>query len=344
MAWIISGILLIIIIVLIVNRSKQLAIDRAEAASYQKELEQLKALKKDLTLDINALHDTIEENNKKIKSIKDELTEVELQYNNAMRDRTAELDEYIRIQKDKKQKDLNQYFEVAWKDKEKEVELRYANLIDRYESYQREAAERADCATRASNEIIDEAFERATNAIEGAKEEEERFQAILAPLQQYEKDKQERLFYTIQVPDEYKEDIEFLLTTVAAKVQHPDVINKLVWSEYVKPYIDGTFKRVGIKDEPGIYKLTSLVDGKCYIGKSTNIKKRISDHYKSVVGISTIADQAVHHAIAKDGYWNWTIEPVIYCEKDRLNELEKYYIDFFKSNSFGYNRTKGGEG
>ena len=59
---------------------------------------------------------------------------------------------------------------------------------------------------------------------------------------------------------------------------------------------------------------------------------------KSVVGISTIADQAVHHAIAREGYWNWTIEPIIYCEKDKLNELEKYYIDFFKAKEFGYNK------
>ena len=65
---------------------------------------------------------------------------------------------------------------------------------------------------------------------------------------------------------------------------------------------------------------------------------------KSVVGISTIADQTVHHIIAREGYWNWTIEPIIYCEKDKLNELEKYYIDFFKSNEWGFNKTKGGEG
>ena len=342
MGWIISGILLVVVIILIINKKKQLAVDRTEAIAYQKELAQLSELEKDLILNIKTQRNTIEENNQKIKSIKDELTEVELQYNNAIRDRTAELDEYIRIQREKKQEDLNKYFQIAWKDKEKEIELQYAKLIDKYENYQKEAAERAVCATRASNEIVDEAFERANNAIEGAKEEEEKFQAILAPLQQYEKDKQERLFYTIQVPDEYKEDIEFLLTTVSAKVQHPDVINKLVWAEYVKPYIDGTFKRVGVKEEPGIYKLTSLIDGKCYIGKSTNIKKRISDHYKSVVGISTIADQAVHHAIAKDGYWNWTIEPIIYCEKDKLNELEKYYISFFKAQEFGYNKREGG--
>ena len=92
------------------------------------------------------------------------------------------------------------------------------------------------------------------------------------------------------MPDEYKEDINFLITTVSQKISHPDVINKLVWAEFVKPYIDETFKRVGIKDEPGIYKITNIENGKSYIGKSTNIKKRLADHFKSSIGIKTIAD------------------------------------------------------
>ena len=171
-----------------------------------------------------------------------------------------------------------------------------------------------------------------------------RYEGLLEPLRQYEKESQERLFYTIQVPDEYKDDIEFLITTVAQKVSHPDIINKLVWAEYVKPYIDDTFKRVGIKDEPGIYKLTNINTGKGYIGKSTNIKKRIADHFKSSIGIKTIADQAVHHEIYKTGFWNWLIEPIIYTDKDELNDLEKYYIEFFKTQEFGYNKNQGGGG
>jgi len=114
-------------------------------------------------------------------------------------------------------------------------------------------------------------------------------------------------------------------------VQHPDIISKLVWTEYVKPNIEDTFKRIEIKAEPGIYKLTSLANGKCYIGKSTNVKTRIADHFKSAVGIKSIADQAVHHAILKEGFWNWQIEIITYCDKDKLSELEKYYIEFFKA-------------
>jgi len=80
------------------------------------------------------------------------------------------------------------------------------------------------------------------------------------------------------------------LTTVAQKVQHPDIISKLVWAEYVKPNLDNTFKRIEIKPEPGIYKLTNIDNGMAYIGKSTNVKTRIADHFKSSIGITSIAD------------------------------------------------------
>ena len=170
----------------------------------------------------------------------------------------------------------------------------------------------------------------------------EKFKSIEQTLRLYDAEKQEKLFYTIQLPDEYKEDIDFLLTTVAAKVQHPDIISKLVWAEYVKPNLDNTFKRIEIKPEAGIYKITNIETGKTYIGKSTNVKTRIADHFKSSIGIQSIADQAVHHAIRKEGFWNWSIEIITYCDKDKLSELEKYYIDFFKSQEFGYNKTGGG--
>ena len=170
----------------------------------------------------------------------------------------------------------------------------------------------------------------------------EKWNSIEKTLRLYDADQQSKLFYTIQLPAEYQEDIEFLLTTVAAKVQHPDIISKLVWSKYVKPNLENTFKRLEIKNEPGIYKLTSLLNSKCYIGKSTDVKKRITDHFKSVVGIKSIADQSVHHVILKEGFWNWQIEIITYCDKDQLSELEKYYIDFFNSQSYGYNIKAGG--
>ena len=330
MAWIISGILLIALIILIIKHGQKVIIDHREADQYKIQVEQLLQRKQDLQSDIRAQTDLIDNYQKKILAVQE-------QYKKELNKKSSDLDAYFASQKQMRQSEMDTDFERLWREKEENLNNKYIKLereeLEKEHKIRQEVWENIEAARKSQDDIVTDTLYQ-----------QQRFEALLEPLKQYEKEQQERLFYTIQVPDEYKEDIEFLLTTVAEKVQHPDVINKLIWAEYVKPYIDATFKRVGIKDEPGIYKLTSLIDGKCYIGKSTNIKKRIADHMKSVVGISTIADQTVHHIIAREGYWNWTIEPIIYCEKDKLNELEKYYIDFFKSNEFGYNRTKGGEG
>ncbi len=212
------------------------------------------------------------------------------------------------------------------------------------QQFTQQAQEQVNKAEEEAREQIEELEQRKADAIKATNAQIDKFESILEALRKYDAEQQEKLFYTIQLPEEYHEDIEFLLTAVAAKVQHPDIISKLVWQEYVKPNLENTFKRIEIKGEPGIYKLTSLQNGKCYIGKSTDVKRRITDHFKSVVGIASIADQAVHHAIRKEGFWNWTIEIITYCDKEQLSELEKYYIDFFKSQEFGYNKNSGGGG
>lgn len=248
-------------------------------------------------------------------------------YQDITDNKLKEIDATIEEQRQKRQEELNKQFE----DK---AALYQKDLQDIKKAWEDETTHLAELLdnTKAETESLTAEYQA---KIEYNKK---KYESILATLAQYEKDKQAKLFYTIQLPDEFKEDIEFLLTTVAAKVQHPDIISKLVWAEYVKPNLDETFKRVEVRAEPGIYKITNIDSGKAYIGKSTNVKTRIADHFKSAVGITSIADQAVHHAIRKEGFWNWSIEVIQYCEKEKLAELEKYYIDFFKTQDFGYNK------
>jgi hypothetical protein len=326
----IIGILILIIIILIVKLSKKQIIDKNEYTTYQNSLNQLINEK-------NNLQNELTYNQNLLTDYQDKILTVQNKYREELNKKTEDLNVYFEHQKNTRQSEMDTNFERLLREKEE-------NLNVKYIKFEREELEKEHKVRQEVQDNIDAAKRSQDNILADTLYQQQRYEALLAPLKQYEMERQERLFYTIQVPDEYKEDIDFLLTTVASKVQHPDIINKLVWAEYVKPYLDSTFKRVGIEDKSGIYKLTSLINGKCYVGKSTNIKKRIADHMKSVVGIQAIADQAVHHAIAREGYWNWTIEPIIYCEKDKLNELEKYYIKFFKSQEFGYNKTGGGEG
>ena len=321
MDWIVSGILVIIIIVLIVKLSQKQKLDTIERTKYEQDVALLQHRKTTLQGDIEFCE-------KQIKRSQEE-------YRQSVEKQAQDLDN---LYKESRQRRLEQLQSEIDSIRAKSEELLQRDL----ETEQAEYDERRAALQQAYDLLIQGLEARKAEIEEEVHFQEVRFQGLLAPLQQYEKEQQERIYYTIQVPEEYRSDIDYLLTTVSQQVKHPDIISKLVWAEYVKPAMDETIKRLNIEEKGGIYKITNINTGKCYVGKSTNVKKRLQDHFKSSVGISSIADQAVHHAILQEGLWNWTIEIITYCDKDKLNELEKYYIEFFKAQEYGYNKTGGG--
>ena len=329
----IIGILCIIIIFLFIRLNKKQTIDNNELFLHQTKVneltnQELEAAKKlaVTNADLNAaeIH---------LNVIQEQADKALKNYNETIQKNKEDLDTYFEEQKNTRQQALDSELKAK--------QEFYKKIAEECEQKSREEANKVD---EACAQLIEQYAAQVKEYENNANVARQRYESLIAPIKQYEMERQQRLFYTIQVPDEYKDDIDFLLTTVSQKVQHPDIVNKLVWNEYVKPYIDDTFRRVGIEDKPGIYKITNLDNGKAYIGKSTNIKKRLADHFKSSIGISSIADQAVHHEILRTGFWNWTLEPIIYCDKDKLNEMEKYYINFFDTVNNGYNKKNGGGG
>ena len=298
-----------------------------------------------LANEVQDLHNQVYQANNDLANLREKTEYEKYKLEECKKDLQATLDTYHDIT-DNKLKEIDVSIEEQRQKRQEELDTTLKEKQQYYQKLLQDTIDYCNAQNESIKCIAEEKWRETTEQIasynKSLEEVRERFESIERTLRTYDAEQQEKLFYTIQLPEEYKEDIDFLLITVAAKVQHPDIISKLVWQEYVKPNLDNTFKRIEIKSEPGIYKLTSLQNGKCYIGKSTDVKKRIADHFKSVVGIKSIADQAVHHAILKEGFWNWQIEIITYCDKEQLNELEKYYIEFFKAQEFGYNRNAGG--
>ena len=48
------------------------------------------------------------------------------------------------------------------------------------------------------------------------------------------------------------------------------------------------------------------------------------------------------HDPEKDGVENFSFELLEECERNELNNRETYWIEFYKTQEFGYNMTKGG--
>ncbi len=101
--------------------------------------------------------------------------------------------------------------------------------------------------------------------------------------------------------------------------------------------------RIGI-----IYKVTNLINGKVYVGKSLNsFKKRMGQHkgvYENLKNKK--ADTVFYKALRKYGWDNFLWEQIDFnIIPEILAELEKKYIVQFNCKApHGYNLTDGGEG
>lgn len=86
-----------------------------------------------------------------------------------------------------------------------------------------------------------------------------------------------------------------------------------------------------------IYIITNKLDGKVYIGQTTNFRSRLSD-YQNIQNKKG-NQQILKKAVIAYGTDNFTIDILETCEPDKLDELELYYIKKYQSyeKDLGYN-------
>lgn len=90
----------------------------------------------------------------------------------------------------------------------------------------------------------------------------------------------------------------------------------------------------------GIYKITNMENGKCYIGQSRDIEARWQKHLSAY---KSSPDWELYRAFKKYGISKFTFEIVEECQIEELNEREIYWIAQYDSFNNGYNMTLGGE-
>lgn len=122
----------------------------------------------------------------------------------------------------------------------------------------------------------------------------------------------------------------------------PRVISMLIWQYYFQPLAKKQFPII-LKGNTkmGIYKITNLFTDQSYIGQSVDVYKRWTDHCKAGLGIDTPVGNRLYQKMCSDGLQNFTFELLCECSKEELDEKERYFIDLYQSNLYGYNSTKG---
>jgi hypothetical protein len=163
---------------------------------------------------------------------------------------------------------------------------------------------------------------------------------VAANLREEEK-KNKVSFYKLDIPLLNIQEVE-KIRTIIPYLQNPRPLNKAIWESYYRNSATDLVNRiVGPTTKIGIYRITNLLDNKIYIGQSVNIGERFKTHIKCGLGIDTPQNK-LYAAMIKDGVENFSFEIVEECNPSLLNEKEKYWIEYYQSNIYGYNMSIGG--
>ena len=214
---------------------------------------------------------------------------------------------------------------------EKELKDKISKSIDEYNSY----IEKLEISKKDANDKLEE--------IKNELEDYRLRRAAINEAILREKEIQEKeTFFKLNISNNDIEDIE-VLKTIEPKLKNKEVLNKLIYDVFIKKPASEMIKRVLNGESPsGIYKITYIPTGESYIGKSTNVNKRWQEHLKSAYNLGTIAHSSLHTKMSRDGVWNFTFELIEQVEKDKLNEREKYWINFYDTKKYGLNEREGG--
>ena len=212
--------------------------------------------------------------------------------------------------------------DLLYNEKEKEYDARVARLEEAYDQSQQGILEQIEYNKKELDKIA------STRAA-----------AINAQFKEQEI-KENKDFYTLTISDVEKREIK-IIKSIEDMLRDPRPLRMLIWSTYYLKKANTLCSNVlGPNKKTGIYKITSLIDGRCYIGQAVDAKERFRDHMKAGLGIDAPQNK-FYEIMQQQGLENFTFELLEECPKDELNEKEKFYIELYKSYDYGLNSTRG---
>lgn len=233
--------------------------------------------------------------------------------------------EYQKSYKDNLSLAYENYCDVLdsqYKDKEEEYSILIQKLENSYENIQ---VNYLNDINQIKNELIKIKNTRAATIEAQLKEKEI---------------KDNKDFYSIQLDDFTKQDIE-ILNKMKTKLHTPRILSMLIWSTYIRDKMNILCNNIlGTSLVTGIYKVTNLTNNMCYIGQAVDVGKRWKDHAKCGLDIDRPQGNKLYQAMIEYGLWNFTFELLEECPREQLNEKEKFYIELYQSNDYGYNGNK----
>ena len=253
-----------------------------------------------------------------IKNLKEQI--------NIYTENLRQIDETISNSKLRSQEAFESYCDIldsAYRNTEKE----YSELEDSLKEAYAIAQEKLLAETSEIQKELDKIKATRTAAIEAQIREK--------------KIKEQQSFYCLKISDADIADIQ-KLENIKKTLNKPRVLSMLIWQTWFqKPLKALAANILGTSTVTGIYKITNIITGECYIGQATDIASRWSEHAKCGLGIDTPAGNKLYKAMQEYGLQSFSWELLEKCDRAELNEKEKYYISLYDSVNYGYNILKG---
>lgn len=192
------------------------------------------------------------------------------------------------------------------------------------------------------NDFVAELKEKKEHLQTQLKQAENRQLEIIEQYKRAEQIRTEKDFYRIVLSEENIDDVQ-LLRKMSHDLHDPSVLYKLIYKNYYeRPFNEMVGRVVTGEGSVGIYKITNLENGRCYIGQTKqSFKDRWRTHLKRGLKAEPGTSNKLYNAMWEDGVENFTFEVLAECNTDELNQKEKEYIQFYHADTWGYNSTGG---
>lgn len=221
------------------------------------------------------------------------------------------------VQKDKEQKLIAEYNNLCFEQEERLGEVSRDFLIQWKELTDKLVNERNMLSAQVEQERI-----TLNAAVKAAKR---------AQLEQSKKD-----YYRIMLDSAAAADIK-QLRSIESSLVRPEALNKIIWKVYYEnPTSDMIGRVVGNSAKTGIYKITHCESGMAYIGQSNDISARFKQHIKRGLGADTPTQNKLYPAMKKFGPEAFMFEILEECDRNKMDEREDYWQDFYKVKEFGF--------
>ena len=281
----------------------------------------------------------------KLQEVKSALNIFQQQLEKAKEDFTKNYENYVEV------------LELAYSAKEVEYDSKLSilksNLDNEYENHKKETwdafqkyVEILDTYYQTVEADFDRQITKISKIIGEHKEELDHIRQTYAAAREAqireEEMSQQADFYSLHLTDMEQVTINILEELKPKMPTGARPICKLIWETFFQKQATALCNNIlGSKTVCGIYKITNKNNGLCYVGQSVDVADRWKQHIKCGLGIDTPAQNKLYKAMLKDGVTNFTFELLEQCDKQLLNEKERFYINLYQAYEFGYNSTSG---